>query len=307
MFPSRMPSSESIPPAFGGSVPPSLSLQSTRTSDPMTVLRAAVDQAPQGVMVLSETGRILHANGAAPAIFGYRGDELVGLDFGSLVPGDSVNPLKHFWITLKPCQLGMDRPLSGRRRDGSPVLLELGLSVVPTAGSRLVVASVVDLTQRHDLEARLAAALAESRRLDDAAKDEIVEVRRGGAARISRVGSSESEPVRHAYAQVELVAPTPSTVLLLGETGSGKEVFAQAIHDLSPRHQRQMIRVSCAAIPSALIESELFGRERGAYTAPSPSRLAVSKRPTGPRCSSTRSANCRRRCRSSCSESSRNG
>ena len=67
-------------------------------------------------------------------------------------------------------------------------------------------------------------------------------------------------------AQVEQVAPTPATVLLLGETGIGKEVIAQAIHDLSPRHQRPMIRVSCAAIPTALIESELFGRERGAYT-----------------------------------------
>ena len=67
-------------------------------------------------------------------------------------------------------------------------------------------------------------------------------------------------------AQIEQVAPTPATVLLLGETGTGKEVMAQAIHDLSPRHQRPMIRVSCAAIPTALIESELFGRERGAYT-----------------------------------------
>ena len=67
-------------------------------------------------------------------------------------------------------------------------------------------------------------------------------------------------------AQLEQVAPTPATVLLLGETGSGKEVMAQAIHDSSPRHHRPMIRVSCAAIPTALIESELFGRERGAYT-----------------------------------------
>ena len=58
----------------------------------------------------------------------------------------------------------------------------------------------------------------------------------------------------------------PSTVLLLGETGVGKEVFADAIHALSPRHKRQMIRVNCSAIPSELIESELFGRERGAYT-----------------------------------------
>ncbi|HET9359388.1 MAG TPA: sigma 54-interacting transcriptional regulator [Vicinamibacterales bacterium] len=82
----------------------------------------------------------------------------------------------------------------------------------------------------------------------------------------SRLIVSESEAVRGALAQVEQVAPTPATVLLIGETGAGKEVFAQAIHELSQRHQRQMIRVSCAAIPSALIESELFGRERGAYT-----------------------------------------
>jgi formate hydrogenlyase transcriptional activator len=78
--------------------------------------------------------------------------------------------------------------------------------------------------------------------------------------------ASEAPAVRLALAQVTQVAPTPATVLLLGETGVGKEVFARAIHELSPRCQRQMIRVSCGAIPSTLIESELFGRERGAYT-----------------------------------------
>jgi len=82
----------------------------------------------------------------------------------------------------------------------------------------------------------------------------------------SRPIVSEAPAVRLALAQVAQVAPTPATVLLFGETGVGKEVFARAIHELSPRRQREMIRVSCAAIPSALIESELFGRERGAYT-----------------------------------------
>jgi transcriptional regulator with GAF, ATPase, and Fis domain len=77
---------------------------------------------------------------------------------------------------------------------------------------------------------------------------------------------SDSPAVKRSLAQVQQVATTPATVLLMGETGAGKEVFAQAIHDLSPRHQRHMVRVSCAAIPSALMESELFGRERGAYT-----------------------------------------
>lgn len=77
---------------------------------------------------------------------------------------------------------------------------------------------------------------------------------------------AESTAVRHALQQAKQVAPMPSTVLLLGETGVGKEVFAQAIHDMSPRRHRSMVRVSCAAIPATLIESELFGHERGAYT-----------------------------------------
>src|SRR4051812_20535713 len=76
----------------------------------------------------------------------------------------------------------------------------------------------------------------------------------------------ESPAVRIALAQAEQVALMPSTVLLLGETGVGKEVFAQKIHELSDRRHRPMIRVSCAAIPSTLIESELFGHERGAFT-----------------------------------------
>ncbi len=87
-----------------------------------------------------------------------------------------------------------------------------------------------------------------------------------GDCRTSRAIVSDSAAMRVALEQIELVAPTPATVLLLGETGTGKEVLAKTIHDLSPRRHRPMIRVNCGAIPAALIESELFGRERGAYT-----------------------------------------
>jgi transcriptional regulator with GAF, ATPase, and Fis domain len=86
------------------------------------------------------------------------------------------------------------------------------------------------------------------------------------AAPADRTIASDSVAIRRVLTQVHQVAPTGATVLLLGETGVGKEVFAEAIHNQSPRRHRAMIRVSCAAIPIALIESELFGRERGAFT-----------------------------------------
>jgi formate hydrogenlyase transcriptional activator len=78
------------------------------------------------------------------------------------------------------------------------------------------------------------------------------------------VGSSE--PLRHVLSQVAKVAPTDSTVLILGETGTGKELIARAIHKRSNRSGRAFIRVNCAAIPPSLIASELFGHEKGAFT-----------------------------------------
>ena len=72
--------------------------------------------------------------------------------------------------------------------------------------------------------------------------------------------------VRSVIQQLRQVAATDSTVLLLGETGTGKELFASELHRMSARHSHPMVRVNCAAIPSTLIESELFGRERGAFT-----------------------------------------
>src|SRR5438132_3231032 len=78
------------------------------------------------------------------------------------------------------------------------------------------------------------------------------------------VGSSE--PLRHVLSQVTKMAPTDSTVLILGETGTGKELIARAIHKRSNRSDRAFIRVNCAAIPSALIASELFGHEKGSFT-----------------------------------------
>ena len=76
----------------------------------------------------------------------------------------------------------------------------------------------------------------------------------------------QSAALQKVLEQVAIVAPTDSTVLLHGETGTGKELIARAIHNLSARRQRTFVRLNCAAIPSGLLESELFGHEKGAFT-----------------------------------------
>jgi formate hydrogenlyase transcriptional activator len=76
----------------------------------------------------------------------------------------------------------------------------------------------------------------------------------------------DSSALRDVLKKVETVAPTQSTVLICGETGTGKELIARALHDLSPRQPRTFVRLNCAAIPMGLLESELFGHEKGAFT-----------------------------------------
>jgi formate hydrogenlyase transcriptional activator len=131
-----------------------------------------------------------------------------------------------------------------------------------------VVASVFgQLLARQRRDEALRAATAEAERLKEQLQSENVYLRREARERLgSDHAVGKGAAVRRVLEQIEQVAATDSTVLLLGETGTGKELFATQIHELSARHGRAMVRVNCAAIPATLIESELFGRERGAFT-----------------------------------------
>jgi formate hydrogenlyase transcriptional activator len=127
-----------------------------------------------------------------------------------------------------------------------------------------VFAQVVGRQQRDEA---LQAAIEESQRLKNQLHVENVFLRTEARDRLAPaeiVGRSAA--LRQVLSQAEQVASTDSTVLLLGETGTGKELFASHIHTLGARRGRPMVRVNCAAIPATLIESELFGREKGAFT-----------------------------------------
>jgi formate hydrogenlyase transcriptional activator len=120
------------------------------------------------------------------------------------------------------------------------------------------------LTRRHRDDS-LRRALADVRSPKDT-QDETPATRKVRRAPAYGHAAGESPAARQVMELIEQVAATDSTVLLLGETGTGKEVFASRIHELGARRHRPMVRVNCAAIPSTLIESELFGREKGAFT-----------------------------------------
>ena len=135
-----------------------------------------------------------------------------------------------------------------------------------TAPQRLLGVSV-DTTERKRSEDELRRSYEEVKRLRDQLELENAYLQQEhrlqqGSGRI--VG--ESPAIAEVLKMVEQVAPTSTTVLVEGETGTGKELVAQRIHELSSRRDRPMVKVNCAALPSTLVESELFGREKGAYT-----------------------------------------
>jgi transcriptional regulator with GAF, ATPase, and Fis domain len=120
---------------------------------------------------------------------------------------------------------------------------------------------------RQQRDEALQAVAEEAQRLKDRLQVENVYLRQEARQQLGQVRiAGQSAALRRVLDQIEQVAMTDSTVLLLGETGTGKELFATDIHEMGPRRARPMVRVNCAAIPATLIESELFGREKGAFT-----------------------------------------
>ena len=103
----------------------------------------------------------------------------------------------------------------------------------------------------------------------------------------------QSRAIKEVFKAIEAVAPVGATVLITGETGTGKELVARALHNLSPRRGKALIKVNCAALPAGLIESELFGHEKGAFTGAIARKIGRFELAHGGLSSSTRSATCR--------------
>jgi len=152
---------------------------------------------------------------------------------------------------------------TARRRLGTLVLVSKQPSAYDTAdvGFLQLVANQVALAIDNALAFQEIAALKEQLSKEKAYLEEEARTEHNFE---DIVGGSSG--LRRVLKQVETVAPTGSTVLIRGETGTGKELIARALHDLSPRRDRTFVKLNCAAIPTGLLESELFGHEKGAFT-----------------------------------------
>jgi PAS domain S-box-containing protein len=156
-----------------------------------------------------------------------------------------------------------------RARDGRDVWVHAEARLVFDEGGAplFLHGAAFDITERKQAEEAAAAAFEEIKRLKDQLQADNVYLQEAIKLKYN-VGEivGQSECIQRVLRQVEQVAGANATVLILGETGTGKELLARAIHNASPRQARPMLTVNCAALPAALVESELFGHEKGAYT-----------------------------------------
>jgi formate hydrogenlyase transcriptional activator len=228
---------------------------------PESLYKKLFDFSPDAIVVAGADGKITDINGQVEKFFGYRREELLKQPVEILIPerfrGHHPEYRKEY--TAHPhvrSMGGAGLELFGRRKDGSEFPADIMLGPVEDARGTMVLAVIRDLSQKKRDE--------EALRLSEQQKSYLEQELELTQQFEEIIG--ESAPLKRVLKQVEDVATTDATVLILGETGTGKELIARAIHRLSHRRDHAFVRLNCSAIPSGLLESELFGHEKGSFT-----------------------------------------
>ena len=234
-----------------------------------------LNAAGEGIYGLDCDGNTTFVNPAAARMLGWDSQALIGQPMHSLLhhayPDGSNYPREKcpIYAAFKDGKVHRVDNEVFWRKDGTSFPVEYTSTPVRNQQSQLEGAVVVfwDISERKEAEARLEFAMNEIASLKD--KLEIENQYLQEEIKIDRnfediIGNSSA--LKKVLNNVEQVADTNATVLILGETGTGKELFARAIHNISSRRDRVLVKINCATLPSNLIESELFGHKKGSFT-----------------------------------------
>ncbi|MEL6922431.1 MAG: sigma 54-interacting transcriptional regulator [Bacteroidota bacterium] len=225
-----------------------------------------VQKAADAIFWLCPLGGIKHVNEEACERYGYTADAFHAMNILDISKGVDAVGFRQIWNQLKT-----DKQVTFEgehfTKVGKKIAVEISAHYIIFEDMEYACAMVRDITERKRRESALRGALLEIRELKEKLEaennylQEEIEVQNNFGEIVSN-----SKAFKKVLKQIEQVADTSSTVLVTGESGTGKELIARALHQLSRRSKRPMIKVNCAALPANLIESELFGHEKGAFT-----------------------------------------
>ncbi len=235
------------------------------------IYRTLYESANDAIFIMKES-RFLHCNTKTLKMYGCENSQIIGktpYDFSpERQPNGELSKEKALEL-INSALMGAPQFFEWRhcRKDGTPFDAEISLNRIELLRDPLLFAIARDITKRKQAEKELRAALSEIEHLKKQLEADYTYLREEMKLSYNfEEIIGQSDALKCALYKIEQIAPTDATVLLLGETGVGKELFARAIHNASSRKERPLVKVNCAALPPTLIESELFGHEKGAFT-----------------------------------------
>ena len=230
---------------------------------------AIVESCNEAIVSMDGQGRILGWNPASELLYGYSKEEATGQKIDIVIPNELRDKEASMLARIVAGERIDRSEIIRVKKDGRRIDVSLSLSPIKDSIGRIVGVSniALDISEAKQVQAELLKSYVEIRELKEKLQAESAylqeEIKLSGRY-LEIVGQSKA--LRQVLSEVEQVACTDSIVLITGESGTGKELVARAIHAQSRRKDQVMVKVDCASLPPTLIESELFGRERGAYT-----------------------------------------
>jgi PAS domain S-box-containing protein len=247
-----------------------------------TNYRRLFEAAQDGILILdAETGQISDVNPFLLEILGYSHEELLEKKLWEIGLFKDIEASKAAFGELQDKGYVRYNDLPLETKDGRKLAVEFVSNVYLVNHHKVIQCNIRDTTERklnaealqkahNELERQaveLRTALSEIKTMKERLEAENIYFRQENKLKHQFEHIlGQSDGLKYVLYRAEQVAPANTTILILGETGTGKELIAAAIHNMSPRKERPLITVNCAALPGNLIESELFGREKGAFT-----------------------------------------